>query len=409
MSATQVASPASVERQRRGLVLVATILPLALLAASIALAATSKKNPPGLGVIGEIVLMATLVFTGNVLARHRPSNPIGWLLLAAPSFVMAFTLSQLVTTVFPFRSHVGVGDVAGLLTTLFYYCFLFTVPLVLLVFPDGHLPSPRWRRVLVGYVVSASLVIVLSLGWLLQVSLAGHLHFDRQGNPTNSPGPLIAVSTNVFTILCLVLALSWVIRRIGSYRHSTGAVRQQYQWLGIGALSLIVALVVSFITPGGNSTTAQVENIIVPIAALPFPLTICIAVLRYRLYDIDRVVSRTVSYGLVTGILIGVYAGVVTLATRLLPFSSPVAVAASTLVAVALFTPVRRRVQRVVDRRFNRARYDAEATVEAFAARLREEVQLEAVREGLMSVVGTTLEPSVVSVWLPSLSAPSPG
>ena len=125
-----------------------------------------------------------------------------------------------------------------------------------------------------------------------------------------------------------------------------------------------------------------------------------VGILKYHLYDIGRLISRTLSYTLVTGLLVGVFAGVVTLATRVLPFSSPLGVAASTLVVAALFTPVRRRVQRVVDRRFNRARYDADATVAAFAARLKGAVDLDAVQDDLSAVVQAVLEPSRVCVWI---------
>ena len=130
------------------------------------------------------------------------------------------------------------------------------------------------------------------------------------------------------------------------------------------------------------------------------PVSIGVGILKYRLYDIDRIISRTVGYALVTGLLVGVYAGLVLLATQVLRFSSPVAVAASTLAAAALFTPVRRRVQHAVDRRFNRARYDADAAVEAFAARLTGAVALPEVRADLVAVVGQALEPAHLAVWL---------
>jgi hypothetical protein len=125
-----------------------------------------------------------------------------------------------------------------------------------------------------------------------------------------------------------------------------------------------------------------------------------VAVLRYRLFDIDRIISRTLAYAIVTGLLVGVYAGIVLLATRVVSITAPVAVAASTLAAAALFNPLRRRVQRVVDRRFNRARYDAGQTVAAFAARLQDNVDLSSVRDDLVSVVQQALEPAHVSVWL---------
>jgi hypothetical protein len=130
------------------------------------------------------------------------------------------------------------------------------------------------------------------------------------------------------------------------------------------------------------------------------PAAVAVAVLRYRLYDIDRVLSRTLAYAIVTGLLAGIYAGLVLLATQVLRFSSPVAVAAATLAAAALFNPIRRRVQHAVDRRFNRARYDADRTVAAFAARLKDAVDLDAVRGDLATVVQTALEPAHVSVWI---------
>jgi hypothetical protein len=136
------------------------------------------------------------------------------------------------------------------------------------------------------------------------------------------------------------------------------------------------------------------------IAALP--VSMGIAILKYRLYDIDRIISRTLAYAVVTGLLVGAYAGLVLLATRVLAFSSTIAVAASTLAAAALFNPLRRRVQRVVDRRFNRARYDADQTVAAFAARLKDAIELDSVRDDLAAVVHKALEPAHISMWIRS-------
>jgi hypothetical protein len=136
------------------------------------------------------------------------------------------------------------------------------------------------------------------------------------------------------------------------------------------------------------------------IGFLALPVSIGVAVLRYRLFDIDRIVSRTLAYAIVTGLLVGVYAGLVLLTTEVFGFHTPVAVAASTLAAAALFSPVRRRVQRLVDRRFNRARYDAEATVAAFADRLKDAVNLDAARDDLAQTVHEALEPAHLSVWV---------
>jgi len=132
---------------------------------------------------------------------------------------------------------------------------------------------------------------------------------------------------------------------------------------------------------------------------LVLPVSLALGILKFRLYDIDRIISRTVAYAVLTGILVGVYAGLVLLATQVLAVKSPVAVAASTLAVAALFSPLRRRVQRAVDRRFNRARYDADQTVAAFVARLKDAVDLDTVREDLARVVQTALEPAHLSVW----------
>ncbi len=146
---------------------------------------------------------------------------------------------------------------------------------------------------------------------------------------------------------------------------------------------------------------AQVEAAGIPALALAaLPVSMGVGILKYHLDDIDRIISRTLSYALVTGLLVGLYAGLVLLATQVFGFRSTVAVAAATLAAAALFNPLRRRVQHAVDRRFNRARYDAEATVAMFAARLKDAVDLDSVWDDLASVVQQALEPARISVWI---------
>jgi steroid 5-alpha reductase family enzyme len=150
-------------------------------------------------------------------------------------------------------------------------------------------------------------------------------------------------------------------------------------------------------------TVSQFSNNPLPVFEIVFPLipaAVGIAILKYRLYDIDRIISRTLSYAIVTGLLVGVYAGLVLLATQVLRLHTPVAVAAATLAAAALFNPLRRRVQHGVDRRFNRIRYDADQTVAAFAAGLRDAVDLDAVRADLLAVVNRAVEPAHLSVWI---------
>jgi malonyl CoA-acyl carrier protein transacylase len=149
-----------------------------------------------------------------------------------------------------------------------------------------------------------------------------------------------------------------------------------------------------------------VVTLITAVFWLAFPACLSVGILKYRLFDIDRLISRTLAYAIITGLLVGVYAGLVLLATQVLGFGSTWAVAASTLAAVALITPLRRRVQRAVDRRFNRARYDADRMVDAFAIRLQDAVDLDTVRAELATVVRAALEPAQVSVWISGGAAP---
>ena len=187
-------------------------------------------------------------------------------------------------------------------------------------------------------------------------------------------------------------------------RGASAELRKQLAWLGyVALLTALWAVVFIYLgaTNAGNSwvsTLFYVLLVLTPVAGIP--LACVVAVLKYRLYEIDRVISRTLAYAIVTGLLAGVYAGLVLLTTQVFRVHTPVAVATSTLAAAALFNPLRRRVQRTVDRRFNRARYDADQTVAAFAARLKDAVDLDAVRDDLAGVVHQALEPAHVSVWI---------
>jgi hypothetical protein len=200
----------------------------------------------------------------------------------------------------------------------------------------------------------------------------------------------------------LVLAgwLVFVARQVASYRHSAGNRRHQLKWLIGGAASCLVATAITIFAGTNPSGVAQAVQDAADLGAAALPVGIGVGIVKYRLYDIDRIISRTLAYAIVTGLLLGVYTGLVLLATSVLPSSSPVAVAGSTLVVAALFNPLRRRVQRIVDRRFNRARYDADAAVAAFAARLKEAVGLDSARADLAGVVQQVLEPAHVSVWI---------
>jgi hypothetical protein len=208
-------------------------------------------------------------------------------------------------------------------------------------------------------------------------------------------GRLAGVALVLAVTAILVIWLSFVAHQVLSWRRATGEQRQQLKWLASGGAATLVVLALSF---GIGSTGAAGEVLGIGLAGLP--VGIGVGILKYRLYDIDRIISRAVSYAIVTGLLVGLYAGLVLLATQVLTVKSPVAVAAATLAAAALFNPLRRRVQHAVDRRFNRARYDGDAAVAAFAARLKDAVDLDSVQEDLTGVVHQTLEPAHLSVWI---------
>jgi hypothetical protein len=196
--------------------------------------------------------------------------------------------------------------------------------------------------------------------------------------------------------------------QVPRYRHAVGERRQQLKWLYSGAVVFVVSVFAASVASGDSSGLAYVvSNLITPVGFAVFATCFAVAVLKYRLYEIDRIISRVVSYAIITAVLAGVFAGVVVLATVVLPLKGSVAVAASTLAVAALFNPLRKRVQHAVDRRFNRARYDAEAIVAAFTARMRQTVDLDTVRGDLVAVVQEAFQPAHVSVWLSPTGQPA--
>ena len=199
-----------------------------------------------------------------------------------------------------------------------------------------------------------------------------------------------------------VIIICWLASLAGqaaSWRRASGERRQQLKWLLGGSAICLIGLLLA-IRLGNKAGFWGAVSLVAFLAVTALPVSMGVAILRYRLYDIDRIISRTLAYAIVTGLLVAVYAGLVLLTTQVFRVHTPVAVAASTLAAAALFNPLRRRVQQVVDRRFNRARYNADQTVAAFAARLKDTVELHAVRDDLASVVHQALEPAHVSLWI---------
>ncbi len=348
---------------------------------------------------GLMLTLATIGAVGLVVARHQPRNPIGWLLLAvALCFVVAFNAGQYIILRY-IDGHTGLplAPVALLLTP----ALLAAIPLfalVIMLFPDGRLTSGAWTW------FTRACLAVAALGPLgfeiVTVSvIAGHhvkILPDGQLAVIEHPAGGTAWLGAVAPLFFGAVALFWVgsiARQVVSWRRSAGERRQQLKWLLSGAVVFAVLGV-----PSLGVTSSLWKVMTLGFAALP--VAIGIGILKYRLYEIDRIISRTLGYAIVTGLLIGVYAGLVLLATRVLAVHGAITVAAATLAAAALFTPLRRRVQRIVDRRFNRARYDADQTVAAFAARLQGAVDLDTVGTDLTGVVHAALEPAHVSVWI---------
>jgi hypothetical protein len=274
---------------------------------------------------------------------------------------------------------------------------------LVLLFPDGRPLTARWRAV--GWLAVGLSAAYLLFTWLGAGPIALGPGLPSVPNPTAVPG-LIHVARdsavgNGIWVLGMVPLLAAAASLLVRYRRSAGEERLQLKWFAYAAVSslgLLAALVpVSATSKGGD---VAFDAVVVAGIGLALPLAIGVAVLKYRLYAIDRIISRTVSYALVTGLVVGVYLGFVALLTRVLPFRGSVGVAAAVLAAAALFSPLRRRVQAVVDRRFDRARYDAERVVAQFSVQLREQVDLDVLGPDLLGVVQRVLAPAHLTLWL---------
>ena len=356
-----------------------------------------------LGKVWAAVSLLTIVLVtgvvGLVVAGHQPRNPIGWLLAGEAVFIL---LSVAGGSYANLVYRLGILDLAfagplALVLDVLFNFLLIGFPLVILLFPDGRLPSRRWLPV-VGIYLAITAAAVLATSVAVLILVAGH-HVDYQASGNLASlghfGTAWVMPTQeAFLITVGAFWLTAVARQALSWRRSDGERRQQLKWLASGAAVCGVFGIWAITT-----NSAIWEVLILGFTALP--LSIGLGILKYRLYDIDRIISRTLAYAIVTGLLVGLYAGLVLLATEVLGFHrSTVAVAAATLAAAALFNPLRRRVQLRVDRRFNRARYNADQTVAAFTARLKDTVDMDSVRDDLAGVVNQALEPAFVSVWI---------
>jgi hypothetical protein len=342
---------------------------------------------------------------GVILARQRPRNPIGWVFVAL-ALTMFATGDSGQYDVLAYRLHHPGLPLArlALAANSMWVAFVLLLPLPILFFPDGRVDSRFWRWTLRVYLaMSAIVLLVLGVGGMVQAFGARHIQVDSSGDlvSAHDHGSVLQnIGSASFLLLYVAIVLSWVVRQVVGYRRSTGDRRAQLKWLMSGGLISLVGLMLALTESNAESRVVRAFAGVGFIGVAALPISIGVGVLKYRLYEIDRLISRTLSYAIVTGLLVGVYVGMIALTTRLIPLSSSVGVAASTLVAVGLFTPVRRWVQRRVDRRFNRSRYNSEAMVATFTTRLRDAVQLETVRGDLLDVVNRAVEPSQLSLWI---------
>ncbi len=350
-----------------------------------------------------VAVMAVFGIVGAVVAQHSPANPVGWLFLGNALTEGWYELAAGYT-------HYSLG--ASVLPGAAWSAWLSTwqsalspllLSLAILFFPDGRLPSRRWRPAVWFCVIGT--VPVLVVATLAPGSITD---FATVTNPVGLEGlrPLRGMPFDVAVPAYLLLSAASVVVR---FRRSHGVERQQVKWFAWSGAMLVLLIVSAGIAetlqggPGGSTALEIIGPLAFAVALSGLPVTAGIAILRHRLYDIDRLINRTLVYGALTATLVATYLGAVLLfrfALDPLVGGSDLAVAASTLAVAALFGPMRARLQTFVDRRFFRSRYDGERTLHDFSSRLRSEISLTAVGSDLRTVVGDTMQPTHVSLWL---------
>jgi hypothetical protein len=352
----------------------------------------------GASTIPYLLAVVTAATVGALLASRRPAHPVGWLLLtlglsvAASGVADGYARYGLVARpgALPAARWVAVYSPATL------FMGLACVGFVLLLTPTGSLPSPRWRWwARVAAAAPAGFLVALTIGPGLVIP-----PYESAVDPVTVPALAGAVRITIATAFVLTVgalavgAWSLVVR----FRHARGVERQQLRWIAFAAALTGVAAAV--VLAGMALGTAVVPLLAIGVCLAILPLATGAAILRYRLYDLDRIVSRTLAYGLLT-VLLGVgYAAIVLGLGQLLGRRSSLAVAVATLAVAGAFQPARRRVQRVVDQRFDRRRYDATRTIQGFSARLRQQTDLDTLSAELLGVVAQTMQPTRVSLWL---------
>lgn len=377
-------------------------LGVAAAAALLILASVSGASPEAALLTTMLILpvVGSFGIVGAIVVTRRPRNPIGWIVWTTGIAIAASITGNSYVTIsvqwyggdLPLTVPIAVLAQADLVP------LLGAVGIFLpLLFPNGHLPSPRWRWV-AGYAASA-VAVATAISLVTPGPLSGGSDIPNPLGVEALAGAeeLLGLVMGALLAPPFVLAVASVVVR---FRHAGRDERQQLKWFAGSAVVMVASVAVG---SSGIGPLAEGGWLLMIAGLGLLPVAIGVAVLRYRLYEIDRIVSRAIAYLVVTGVLAAVFVGVVILFTAVLSPAlgeNPVAVAAATLVVAAVFQPLRRRVQSVVDRRFNRARYDAERTADAFAGRLRDQVDLAPLRADLLETVAGTLDPSRLTIWL---------
>ena len=378
-----------------------------IIAAVITLSVLARQ--PGYAVQPAIIAVPTGA-VGVLVARHQPRNPNGWLLLGiAAALLLSTVAGAYALLVYHIGRHLPFGP-ASLILYQLWSPALALYPLIILLFPDGHVPAPRWRWAVWAYSLLCGGYLALLTGVAVDAVDGHRFRVDSYGGLTavDYPAGWFALAQTTILVLTLALGLTFIARQLLAWHQSSGVRRQQLKWLMSGAVIAIVCAALS--VPGYTAPSGLWAwlNGVLSIGFVALPASIGVGILRYRLYEIDRLISRTLAYTIVTGLLIAAYLALAALAHTVVPLRSPFAVALATLAAAAVFNPLRRRVQRAVDKRFNRARYDAETIIAAFAARMGDATDLEEIRLDLLAVTRQALEPAHVFLWLPGSAQREP-
>ena len=347
------------------------------------------------GVPGAAGLWAVAyAVAGYLIAINRPRNPIGWMMLTGG--MLASMMGASLEYLGALDTSDLFGRAAAMVAASAWISVVGLLSASILKFPDGRLPSRRWRSVAWWLALSATAFTAFTVRQMARfLSDKSPSEFDLAAFEITSGGLVL----NIVFQLAVVAGFSAIVVRI---RRSTGVERQQLKWLGFAAGIVIAMGVISEVVlqlmnlPDLRRLSGQILSVVI----LLVPASIGIAILKYRLYEIDRVINRTVVYGAVVVVLVSVYGAGVFVLRELLPLEGDLAVAASTLAVAALFNPLRTRVQRVVDRRFYRSRYDAQRIVEEFSHRLAGEVDLAALSEDWLATVDQAVKPRTAQVWL---------